>query len=291
LKHQKGWRRFVPKRRVTLPEFAAGGVLQVVENELRDIRYSMRGKLDASQLDEPIEDLKTRAALLNGPRKTLALEALVVLQTPRAALAQHEMDSHEHNYHDRTKRLFELIDFNDSFVDAVLAQPADRLPHFTEHLKHQMLSFCHSLRLPMFTDEQFEAIVHGLSREIAVYLGAIAEGFEAEMTPRAVDAFGIDVIVTNRSTGRSANIDCKTPSAFRHRIGELVREGRVSEDDFYTADEQNYITVMNRRNDQQVPVTIMCIRPEDLGEVVNFRFATTAPLGKLLTTIFASLKG
>ena len=150
-----------------------------------------------------------------------------------------------------------------------------------------MLRFCAQYKLPMFSDEQLEAIIHGLSREIAVYLGAKAEGLEAEMTTRAGDAFGIDMVIRDPATNTHINIDCKTPSAFRHRLGELVREGRITEDELYVADEVDFITVVNRQNDERVPVSIVCIRPEDLGEVVEFKFVDTAPLGKLLRKILA----
>ncbi len=264
---------------------AAGTLEHILHDEVNAIRRSVRGRLQPSQLDELIEELKQRLQLLSGPRKTMTLEALVVLQAPRAALAQDEMDKHKHGYHDRTKRLFELIDFNDSFVDAVLAQPPGKLPHFAEHLKHQILAFAHHYKLPSLNDEQYEAIVKGLSREIAVYLGAKLEGFDARMTSRAADAFGVDMVIIDPETEKSVNIDCKTPSAFRHRLGELVHEGRMSEDDFYEADDRDFVTVTNRHDNREIRVTTLCIRPEHLGEIIDFQFVDTTKLGELLQRI------
>lgn len=284
---RKGWRRFVPKKRHT-PKAKPGSIEHILYEALNNVRQSFRGTIHPSQLDEPIEELKQRVRGFDGAEKAAMLEALVVLQTPRAAVAQDDMDRHKHNYHDRTKRLFELIDFNDTFVDTVLSLPPEQLPNFAEHIKHHMLRFCAQYKLPMLSDEQYEAIVHGLSREIAVYLGAKTEGLDAEMTSRAGDAFGIDMVISDPTTGKRINVDCKTPSAFRHRLGELVHEGRITEDQLYTADVDDYISVENRRDEERVLVTIMCIRPEDLGEVVNFTFVDTAPLGRLLRKIIAT---
>ncbi len=271
-----------------MPDTKPGTVEHILHDEVSQLRRRMRGRLRASQLDEPIEELKHRLELLHGPRKTIVLEALVVLQAPRAALAQDEMDAHKHGYHDRNKRLFELIDFNDSFVDAVLAQPPDKLPHFAQHIKHQMLTFSKHYKLPSFSDEQYEAIVRGLSREIAVFLGAQLEGYEVHMTSRAADAFGVDMVVFDPESGKTVNIDCKTPSAFRHRLGELVHEGRISEDDFYTADENDFVTVTNHHDNREIRVTTMCIRPEHLGEIVDFQFVDTNKLGELIRKILIS---
>jgi len=199
------------------------------------------------------------------------------------------MDGHPHGYHDREKRLYELIDFNDTFVSAVLAQPSIGLSDFSERMKAAMINFCAAQKTIMFSDEQFEAIVKGLSREIAVYLGARREGFVAEMTSRTEDAFGIDMVITDPRTRDILNIDCKTPSAFRYRLEELEKEGRISTEQLLKADEDDFITVINRLGDENVPVTIFCIRPEHLGDIVDFRFSDTRPLGDKLRSIFVHL--
>lgn len=243
--------------------------------------------LGTEHLDNTIEEFKQRVEAANSTEKGELLEKLLVLQAPRAALAQAEMDTHPHGYHNREKRLFELIDFNDTFVAAVLAQPQERLASFTERMQHAMKKFCASQRTVMFSDEQLDAIVRGLSREIAVYLGAKREGFSVSMTSRTEDAFGIDMVITDRRTHTYLNVDCKTPSAFRRRLEELEKEGRVTTEQLLRADHDDYVTIMNRYNDEKIPVTILCVRPERLGELVDFRFVSTKPLGELLQSIFA----
>lgn len=246
-----------------------------------------RQPLGTEHLNATIESYKERLELAEKPERAMLLEKLLVLQAPRAALAQAEMDAHPHGYHDREARLFELIDFNDTFVSAVLAQPAERLSGFVERVHQAMVKFCESQQTIMFSDEQFQAITYGLSREIAVYLGARSEGFHASMTSRAVDAFGIDMVIRDYRTRKQINIDCKTPSAFRRRLEELEKQKRITTEQLLKADQDDYITVMNRHNDEEIPVTILCIRPERLGEIKNFRFASTKPLGDLLHTILA----
>lgn len=245
-----------------------------------------RKLLGADHLNATIERYKRRLETVKGAERVLILEKLLVLQTPRAALAQAEMDGHPHGYRDREKRLYELIDFNDTFVAAVLAQPSARLSGFNERMKTAMKNFCAFQKTLMFSDEQFEAIVKGLSREIAVYLGARREGFMVEMTSRTVDAFGVDMVITDPRTRETLNIDCKTPSAFRYRLEELEKEGRISTEQLLKADEDDFVIVTNRYNDERVPVTILCVRPEHLGEIVDFRFVDTRPLGDMLRSIF-----
>lgn len=245
-----------------------------------------RKLLGADHLNTTIERYERRLEAARGPERIVLLEKLLVLQAPRAALAQAEMDGHPHGYRDREKRLYELIDFNDTFVSAVLAQPPARLASFNERMKTAMTHFCKSQKSIMFSDEQFEAIAKGLSREIAVFLGAQREGYGVEMTSRTQDAFGIDMVVTNLRTREILNIDCKTPSAFRYRLEELEKEARISTEQLLRADEDDFITVINRLNNERVPVTILCVRPEHLGDIVDFRFADTRPLGDILHSIF-----
>lgn len=237
-------------------------------------------------LNGKIEQYKELVAQASGVDKARLLEKLLVLQTPRAALAQAQMDAHPHGYRDREKRLYELIDFNDAFVSAVLAQaPKDR-PDFEPRMKLAMERFCKSEKTVSFTDEQFDAIVKGLSREIAVFLGAQTQGFKVSMTSRTVDAFGIDMIIRDPVTGAQLNVDCKTPSAFRHRLEDLEKEKRITSDQLLQADEDDFITVLHRRNDAKIPVTLLCIRSEHVGEIVNFEFTQPKRLGALLRTIF-----
>jgi len=252
----------------------------------RQYRSQERLPLGVDHLERTIEEYKRRAELANGSDKAILLEKLLVLQAPRAALAQAEMDAHQGGYHNREARLYELIDFNDTFVSAVLAQPKERLGGFVERVHAAMRKFCVSQKTIMFSDEQFEAIVKGLSREIAMYLGARQEGFEVNMTSRAEDAFGIDMVITDLDTHRFLNVDCKTPSAFRYRLDDLEKEGRITTEQLLKADQDDFITVVNRQNNGSVPVTVLCVRPERLGDIVNFRFVNTRPLGELLHYIF-----
>lgn len=232
-----------------------------------------------------IEEFKQRIEIASGAEKTELLEKLLVLQTPRAAIAQATMDSHPRGYRDREKRLYELIDFNDTFVTAVLAQPQEQLASFVSRMQHAMKNFCTSQRTVMFSDEQLDAIVRGLSREIAVYLGAKREGLSVRMTSRTVDAFGIDMIITDRRTNAQLNVDCKAPSAFRRRLEDLEKEGRITTEQLLQADRNDYVTIMNDYHGKMIPVTILCVRSERLGKLVDFRFANTKPLGELLRSI------
>jgi hypothetical protein len=200
------------------------------------------------------------------------------------------MDTHRHGYHNREKRLYELIEFNDTFVSYVLATPHQQLPGLAERLKKDMTHFCMKLRTPMFSDEQFEAIVRGLSREIAVYRTARYHKFDVRMTSRAEDAFGIDMIITHPQTGKQLNVDCKTPAAFRHRMEDLVHHGRINETDLLKGDEQGFLTVFHRRGDEQVPVTLFCILPDRLGEISDFTFDEPERLKVALDTMFATVR-
>lgn len=241
-----------------------------------------------SHLENHISRLKHDLKTATGAERTQFLEKLLVLQTPRAAAAQQQMDQHHGGYRNREERLYELIDFNDTFVSAVMAQPHDKLKTFVARMKHVMKKFCELEHSLMFTDKQFDAIVRGLAREIAVYLGAKSQGFRVGMTSRSQDAFGIDMIVRDETSGASINIDVKTPSAFRHRLDELEREKRITSDDVLRADKEDFVTIINRHNDQRIPVTILCVRPERLGDVVDFRFQNEPALANLLRKVMAA---
>lgn len=54
-------------------------------------------------------------------------------------------------------------------------------------------------------------------------------GFNAYMTDRAHDALGIDIQIQDPEDGRYINLDVKTPSSFRHRMEQLVHEGRLTD--------------------------------------------------------------
>ena len=209
---------------------------------------------------------------------------VLVLQTPRAVIAQRKMDKSPHG-EGAHAHLYELIDFNDSFVSSVLSLPDEYLPDFQSEARRLMDSLCNRLHMPSFTDEQYEAITHGLSREIAVYRGAIREGLQAEMTSRAQDAKGVDIIVTDPETGRSINVDVKTPSAYYYRLKDLRQEGRISTEAAEQAEFNGFCEVRNGHNAEGVDVVLLRIDPEEVGEIENFSFTDTQKLGSMLRHI------
>ena len=272
------WRRFLPGKRAEskFPTSLPGS------NRLSTIR-----SLDDA--NNFVAQLKAQSEPKDQIDKQEYYRTLVLAQTPKAVLAQIQMDKHKHGYRNREKRLYELIDFNDSFVSYVLATPHAQLPGLAEKLQVDMTTLCRKLDTPMFTNLQFEAIVRGLSREIAVYRGSLHRGFKARMTNRTEDAFGIDMVITQPETGKTLNIDCKTPPAFRHRMEDLLKDGRITEQQLLAADEADFITTEHRRNDERVNVTMLCIRPDTLGEIIDFTFTDTAPLALLLNKVFDSI--
>lgn len=211
--------------------------------------------------------------------------AAMILQAPRAAVAQEQMDEHPHGYHNKQARLYELIDFNDTFVSAVLALPDDELPEFASEAKRAMDAFCKQVRARCFSNEQFDAITHGLSREIAVFRGVKAEGYDAQMTSRTQDAFGIDMVITDTTTGRSINIDCKTHSAFYYRLKDLLHEGRLTTEMVAHAEDSGYCHIVNTDDTREVSVVLWRIDEETYGDIENFSFADTTRLGEKLREI------
>lgn len=209
----------------------------------------------------------------------------LVLQAPRAAEAQLLMDKHPHGYHDKQARLYELIDFNDALVATVLALPQEVRAVFESYAKQLMDTMCKKARTRCFSNEEFDAIIHGLSREIAVYLGVAAEGYQPEMTNRATDAFGIDMRIIDPQTMRYVDVDVKTRSAFHYRIHDLEREGRISEEELIMADRNGFVAVYNGRGDERRKVVIWRIDHEVLGDIVDFRFKDTRALGAMFKKI------
>ncbi len=209
----------------------------------------------------------------------------LILQAPHAAQAQELMDQHPHGYHNKEKRLYELIDFNDAYVSSVLALPQGEVATFAEQVKVVMDRMCKRAHTRCFTNEQYDAIVHGLSREIAVYLGVKTEGYEVSMTNRTEDAFGIDMVIHDPHSGKSINVDVKARSAFHYRLIELQKEGRITNDDFSRADQLGYIEVTNGRDTEKRQVVIWRIDHTILGDVKNFRFSNTVLLAQELAEI------
>lgn len=269
------WRRFVPRRKPRVPVPAITGTTRTV-----------RSLEDASRL---LDDMRTLGNATTRQEQQANYRWQLILQTPRAALAQIQMDAHKHGYHHREKRLFELIEFNDTFVNYVLATPHIELPGLADKLKQDMTEFCRRLKTPMFSDEQYDAIVRGLSREIAVYRTARYHKFDVRMTSRADDAFGIDLVITQPETRKQLNIDCKTPAAFRHRLEDLLHHERITEAELLQGDAQGFLTVVHRRGNERVPVTLFCILPDRLGEISDFTFDEPDKLRVQLDVMFASI--
>jgi hypothetical protein len=267
------WRRFVPRSALTA----------TAERPL---------DLDAvTSVEDTVlltGELKHQPAKQDRAEEAARLRLQLLAQTPTAVFAQAQMDAHKHGYHHREKRLYELIDFNDTFVAYVLASRYAELPALATNLKADMAALCARLGAPMFSDEQYDAIVRGLGREIAVYRSAKYMGFDVHMTSRTEDAFGIDMIITQPETGKVLNIDCKTPPSFRHRLEDLMHHGRISEAELLEADRAGFITMEQRRGTEMVPVTLFCILPDRLGEITNFTFDEPDKLKLALNTIFAT---
>jgi hypothetical protein len=251
---------------------------------MRETGLKQRG-MRVERLGPVIEELKQSVASIHDEQShehAALWFALMIAQAPRAARAQVQMDTHDGGYKNKQARLYELIDFNDAFVSTVLALPDNELKGFVERARHELARFCAQVHAPMFSDVQYEAITRGLSREVAVYRGAILGGFEAAMTSRHQDALGVDMVITDPSSGRSINIDCKTPSSYRYRLQDLVREGRLSENDSALADQLGYVREMNGSGSERVEVVLMRIDPNELGDVIDFGFVEPQRLAKRL---------
>jgi len=265
----KGWRRFRPRAMRPGP----ADVFTVAGSRLEQRLESVYGRgwpnVRAEQLDEAIDAQRRLIGSLGSPIDWLVL---VILQAPRAARAQQQMDRHPHGYNGRQTRLYELIDFNDAFVSTVLALPAAQLVGFTDKLHSEVSRFCHQVGARMFEPEQWEAIVRGLSREVAVYRAAQAAGYDVDMTDRRTDAFGIDMVISDPETGKSVNVDCKTPSSYFLRLQELVRDGRLAEDVAIRADQSGHCMVVHERDGVGTEVVLLRISPEVFGEVEDFAF-------------------
>ncbi len=232
-----------------------------------------------SQLQVIIKQLHVRAQVTNQPQDWLAS---LYAQAPRAAAAQQQMDQHPYGYWDKQARVFELIDFNDTFVATVLAMGQADRAKFAIRAKQGCDSICYQTRSPLFTAEQWMAIVRGLTREIAVYQAARDRGFQAVMPNRTGDAMGIDLQVRDPESGRYINIDVKTPSSFRHRLEELVQQGRLTEKQLLDADMRSYAIEHNGHNGGAVEVVLLCMLPDKFGDFGDFRLLNSEPMRQML---------
>lgn len=218
-------------------------------------------------------------------RDAVKLLASLLLQVPRAARAQAEMDRHKRSFHDRRERLLELIDFNDTLVAGVLAIPAEERVDFADELRAAINRFSAAHRTPNFNKAQYDAILHGLSREIAVYLAAQKHGYQVLMTSRTDDAFGIDMQIRDPQKEAYVNIDCKTRSSYYFRIKELMRQHRLTPEEAQIADQTSYCPVVNHHNNIEIRVILVRIDHILTGDIVDFEFVSTDYIISLLEAI------
>ena len=288
------WRRWRPRGAI-IEQHAAQpfSVFASVEARLRKVSISKRSwrkHQDFTALNSYIDGARGHAIGLD-KNQAPALERAqawlyaLALQAPRAAIAQEQMDKHPHGYQNKEHRLFELIDFNDAFDSAIFALPKDLLPHARDGIRQLCDFMCKRAGTRCFSNEQFQAIVHGLSRETAVFIGIKEAGYEPEMTSRREDAFGIDMRIIDSRTMRQVNVDIKTRSSYHYRVEQLRREGRLSEEEVLMADRNGFILAINGRGKEKRRVVSWRIDNEHLGEVVHFRFKNTAKLIEMLQAI------
>lgn len=223
----------------------------------------------------------------DGQIERQALIQKLVTMTPLAARAQSMMDKHRGGYLNREARRMELITFNDLFVEVVLTLPKNERVGFADRLYTLMQSYCQKHREPMFRREQFDAIIHGLSREIALFLAAKQNEFDVHMTSRTADGLGVDMQIRAPKSGRYVNIDCKTPSAFRYRVYDLLREGRLSEEDADQALIRGMTPVVNGRGPQKVEIVLLRVSPEEFGEIRDFEFINISLAAKVIEHVIS----
>lgn len=210
------------------------------------------------------------------------LLASLILQAPAAAEAQRQMDRHRGGYKNRHDRLFELIDYNDTFVDTVLALDRESLKTFTDRLRTEIDHYCKRCGVESFDDKQYDAIVHGLSREIAVYRGAEELGYQVRMTSRVQDSMGIDMIITDPTSKKSLNIDVKTHSAFHFRLLELEQQHRIDEQKRLDCELSGYCMIRNGNNQHTVRTMLLRIATDRLGPIHHYEFVDKTEFALLL---------
>ncbi len=282
------WRHFGPRHRHPHPrgDFCTDHCVlpassgDSYETAMQRVKDALQRRPEVRDLDKKIEKWKAQAKRTNVTSDWLTA---FFAQAPRAVLAQAQMDKHPHGYHDKQSRLFELIDFNDTFEGAVLSMNDEERVKFAEQGRRGCDYVCKLLNVKPFDDEQWQAIDKGLSRELAVYLAAQHNGFYAYMTSRAQDAMGIDMQIKDPESGAYINLDVKSPSAFRHRLEDLVHEDRLNEHDLIRADEQSYAHITTGHGAQAAEVILLCILPDKFGEVAHFCFVDESPIRDTLS--------
>ena len=232
---------------------------------------------------------RPKPAHIASPVVTTEAESLLdqlLDRTPGAVRAQREMDSYQGSYHTDKSRLYELIDFNDAYVSLALSLSSYERRGFVERVKAEMSEYCLRAKSPMFTDQQFEAITKGLGREVATYLGAKSAGYSVTMTSRTQDAMGVDMIITEPDTGKSLNIDCKSPSAYHYRIRDLRHQGRMTDVEAEQAELTGYAFETNGHGADAVNVTLLRIDPNETGDITDLEFEKPELIDHHLADLF-----
>ncbi|HEY0965279.1 MAG TPA: hypothetical protein VGE13_02245 [Candidatus Saccharimonadales bacterium] len=287
------WRRFLPPKK----QWRAKGKLSdptmgepmSVYAEARlladDLLRQTRSKKRDTVYKQAIDAIKLlRVFKQPTPAQLLAL---LILQTPQAARAQDDMDKHRGGYSNRQARVYELIDFNDTFVDLVLSVPVEEHPVLADRIWNELANFCEKYHAMSFREEQFDAIVHGLSREIAVYQGARAEGLHARMTSRVQDARGIDMVITDPTTRRSIEVDCKTHSSFHFRLLHLEQKRRIDAEYRMRCELAGFCPIVGGPKSEQSHTILLRIATDELGPIRDFAFEDTRLLGERLRVAIA----
>jgi hypothetical protein len=88
--------------------------------------------------------------------------------------------------------------------------------------------------------------------------------------------------VRDPESGRYINLDVKTPSSFRHRLEDLVQEGRLTDHELIEADERSYAIETNGHNGGSVQVIVLCMLPDTFGEFGHFRLQNSEPMRQML---------
>lgn len=281
--HRK-WRRFRPQHQGDLsdttsfePDSLYARARKIIDEALQKTRNSRTSRNQLKRVNEAARQLIERDVAQ--PEYVLAQ---LILLTPGAAAAQQQMDRHRGGYADYRSRLFELIDFNDTFDRLALLLPDSEIEHFTERLYDEMTVFGQRMHLPVFTERQYEAIVHGLSREIALYRGARKLGYNVRMTSRLQDAMGVDMIITDPDTKRSINVDCKTSSSYHFRLIELKKAHRLNEGQRLRCELTGVCNVTNGQGERATSTVLLRLDIDLLGKLDTFNFRTLEPLREQL---------
>ena len=274
------WRRFKPSVTAHYPTTVAlYKRAQAIVDAVPIERRRMWQRRDYSQLDMPIRQLLQSTEVED-------LVAALVLQAPRAVMAQRRMDDHPHGFHDKQARLYELIAFNDTYVNIILSLEDSFYGSINDQVKFMMDRFCKKVKAPKFSDKQWEAITHGLSREIAVFLAAKELGYGARMTSRQEDAMGVDMVLTDPN-GHRMNLDIKTRSSFHFRLKDLASEGRISEAQREAGEHAGFCMVVNGHGYEEVHTTLLRIDEETYGQVQHFRIDRMDVLKDKLHTVMS----